>query len=131
MMKSVKVVGAIIENDRDEILCAKRSKTMTLPNLWEFPGGKIEEHETPEEALIREISEELDCTITVFDQVEDTTHTYDSIIVQLITFKARITNGTPVAREHAELRWVHHNKLTVLEWAAADIPAVEKLVQMS
>ncbi|PIB68840.1 NUDIX domain-containing protein, partial [Pseudomonas sp. 2822-17] len=71
MKKQVKVVGAVIENDRNEILAALRSPTMSLPNLWEFPGGKIEEGESPTEALIREIKEELDCTIEVNELIED------------------------------------------------------------
>ncbi|WLR51878.1 (deoxy)nucleoside triphosphate pyrophosphohydrolase [Bacillus tianshenii] len=126
-MKQVKVVGAIIENDQNEILCAKRSETMSLPNLWEFPGGKIENGESPQEALRREIAEELNCQIDVFEQVEDTTHQYPKVIVRLITFKARITKGTPEAREHAELKWVKRDQLKELEWAEADVPAVERL----
>lgn len=72
--KSVLVVGAIIENKRDEILCALRSPEMTLPNYWEFPGGKIEDGESKQEALKREIQKELECMIGVFDHVEDTTY---------------------------------------------------------
>ena len=58
MKKTVHVVGAIIENDNKEIFCALRSPEMSLPNYWEFPGGKIEDNETPEQALAREIKEE-------------------------------------------------------------------------
>lgn len=65
MKKKVSVVGAVIFNEQNEILCALRSPTMLLPNYWEFPGGKIDEGEAPEEALLREIKEELGCFITV------------------------------------------------------------------
>lgn len=65
MKKTVRVVGAVIMNEKDEVLCALRSPDMLLPNLWEFPGGKIEEGEAPEETLVREIKEELGCTIQV------------------------------------------------------------------
>lgn len=66
-MKKITVVAAVIENERNEILCALRSPKMSSPNLWEFPGGKIEEGEKPKEALIREIKEEFmlhDCGIS-------------------------------------------------------------------
>ena len=59
MKKHVHVVGAIIENEVGEIFCALRSPEMSLPNYWEFPGGKIEEDESPQQALVREIAEEF------------------------------------------------------------------------
>ena len=74
MKKFVKVVGAVIENDKGEILCALRSPSMTLPNLWEFPGGKIEEGEQPEQTLAREIQEELECQIEVHNLVAAIVH---------------------------------------------------------
>src|SRR4051794_10566800 len=122
MKKSVRVVGAVIENDQHQILCALRSPDMTLPNLWEFPGGKIEKDETPEESLRREIIEELACTVEVGEKIEEVTHEYEAVIVNLLTYKCRIIEGTPTAEEHAELRWVPKNELSQLEWAPADIP---------
>lgn len=127
MKKFVHVVGAIIEDAHGHILCAQRSEQMTLPLLWEFPGGKIEAGETAQQALIREIHEELTCTITVFEQVADTTYEYDSFIVRLETYMATITEGTPCAQEHVALRWLPRQALHTLTWAAADIPAVNKL----
>ncbi len=63
MKKTVHVVGAIIENEKNEIFCALRGPDMSLPNYWEFPGGKIEDGETPEQALVREVHEEFNCLI--------------------------------------------------------------------
>ncbi len=63
MKKTIKVVAAVIENEHEEILCALRSPTMTMPNLWEFPGGKVEEDEDLYTAIQREILEELGCHI--------------------------------------------------------------------
>ena len=128
MKKTVHVVGAIIENDNKEIFCALRSPEMSLPNYWEFPGGKIEDNETPEQALTREIKEEFNCEIAVGENVEDTTYEYEKVIVRLETYMSTILNGTPTALEHADAKWVPRNQLLSLEFAPADIPAVEKLV---
>ena len=127
MKKQVHVVGAVIENEQGKVLAALRSPDMTLPNYWEFPGGKIETGETRQEALRREIQEELGCAITVEEAVEDTTYEYEKVIVRLETFVAKIVEGQPVAAEHAELRWIAKDQLHTLEWAPADIPAIEKL----
>ena len=128
--KTVHVVGAIIENENNEILCALRGPEMTLPNYWEFPGGKIEDGETKEEALKREIKEELGCTIKVYEPIEDTTYEYDKVIVRLETFMAKVISGTPVISEHAEIKWITREGLPALNWAPADIPAIEKLTNI-
>ena len=129
MKKTVHVVGAIIENDKNEIFCALRSPEMTLANYWEFPGGKIEAGETPEQALAREITEEFNCSIEVGKKVEDTTYEYEKVIVRLETYKAKLLKGKPIALEHAETKWVPREQLLQLNFAPADIPAVEKLIK--
>jgi 8-oxo-dGTP diphosphatase len=126
-MKKVDVVGAVILNEKNEVLCALRSQKMSLPGLWEFPGGKIEENETPETSLIREIKEELNCTIEVGELVADVTHEYPTIIVRLITYLSRIIDGTPTANEHEKLIWLPMNSLHTLKWAPADLPTIEAL----
>lgn len=127
MKKTIKVVGAIIENNDNEILCALRSKDMSLPMLWEFPGGKIEEGESVNEAIVREIKEELDCDIEVISIFNDNTHEYENIIVNLITIKCKLIDGIPKAKEHAKLLWLPVDYLESLNWAPADIPAIEEL----
>lgn len=128
MKKLIKVVGAIIENEQNEILCALRSTKMTLPNLWEFPGGKIEKEESISDAIVREIKEELKCHIQFISEFNDNTHEYDTFIVNLITVKCKIISGTPVATEHDKLLWMDRKNLASLKWAPADIPAVRLLI---
>lgn len=129
MKKSVHVVGAIIENEKGEIFCALRGPEMSLPNYWEFPGGKIENGETPKEALAREIKEEFNCSIQVGEKVEDTTYEYEKGIVRLETYMAKLIKGHPIALEHADTKWVPRKEMLKLNFAPADIPAVEKLVK--
>lgn len=129
MKKQIKVVGAVIRNNQNQILCALRSPEMSLPNLWEFPGGKIEKDEKPEETLVREIEEELGCKIDVTELVEEVVHEYPAVIVNLLTYEAKIIDGTPIASEHAKLEWKEVFDLHDLEWAPADIPTVEKLMK--
>lgn len=128
MKKQIKVVGAVTVNGEGDILCALRSAEMSLPNLWEFPGGKIEQGETPEQSLMREIKEELGCTVQVQEMIEDVVHEYPAVIVQLLTYRTKIIEGTPQAKEHAELKWVSPSELERLEWAPADVPTIHKLL---
>lgn len=123
-MKSIDVVGAVIESD-GEILCTQRGGADRLAGLWEFPGGKVESGESPQQALAREIAEELGCEIEVGESVTTTRHTYDFAVVALTTFWCALTSGDPVLSEHAEMRWLPPRDLLSLEWAPADLPAVE------
>lgn len=127
MKKRVDVVGAVLV-DGQTVLAAKRSEQMSLPGMWEFPGGKIEPGETPEQALARELQEELQCTAEIGEHVETTVHEYEKVIVSLACYYARLTQGTPQLTEHSEIRWVPVAELRDLDWALADIPAVERVV---
>ena len=127
MKKVIKVVAAIIENDNNEILCALRSLVMSLPNMWEFPGGKVESGETLKEAIEREIKEELHCDVEFIDIFNDNTFEYDKFIVNLITIKCHITSGAPTANEHSKLIWLHRENLLSLNWAPADVKAINQL----
>lgn len=132
MKKEINVVGAIIIKD-EKILCAQRGNTKALASLWEFPGGKIEEGETPREAVERELVEELRIEVAVAKTYfEQTSYEYNFGQVNLTTFLCTLTNGTPQLTEHTAIQWLKPSELTLLEWAPADIPAVEKLMkQMS
>ena len=128
MKKTIKVAAAIIENTENEILCALRSPQMTIPNHWEFPGGKLEKDETLKAAIEREIYEELNCTVELTSVFHNNIHEYDNFIVNLITVKCRLVAGTPIAHEHAKLIWMRRESLLSLVWAPADVPAVMLLV---
>lgn len=127
MKKLIKVVGAVIENQNNEILCALRSPNMSIPNRWEFPGGKVEKGESLKEAIEREIQEELNCNIEFTDVFNDNTHEYDTFIVNLITIKCSLISGTPTANEHSKIMWLRRENLLSLKWAPADISAVDQL----
>lgn len=129
MKKLIKVVGAIIENDNNEILCALRSPEMSIPNQWEFPGGKVEENENLSEAIAREIQEELTCIVGCKELFNDNTHEYENFIVNLITLKCKLISGTPIATEHSKLIWLKPENLQSLKWAPADVPAVEQIIK--
>jgi 8-oxo-dGTP diphosphatase len=130
MKKNIYVVGAvIIENEK--VLCAQRGKKKTLPLKWEFPGGKIEENETPQEALKREINEEMQCKIEIGDLIEQTVYDYDFGIVHLSTFMCKLIEGKPVLTEHVSIKWLHPNELLNLDWAPADLPTIKKLITIS
>lgn len=126
MKKDIHVVGAVIINN-DKILCAQRGAEKTLPYKWEFPGGKIEVGETPEEALKREIYEEMQCKIEINEKVKHTVYEYDFGRVHLTTYLCKLTQGKPKLTEHIEVKWLSANHLESLDWAPADIPAIEKL----
>lgn len=129
MKKVIKVVASIIENEQDEILCALRSPDMSLGNLWEFPGGKVEEDESLFDAIEREIKEELNCTVKATEVFDENTHEYEKVIVNLIAIKCKLVEGKPVAREHSKLIYLKKENLKSLVWAPADIPIVENLIK--
>ncbi|NRD77854.1 (deoxy)nucleoside triphosphate pyrophosphohydrolase [Bacillus sp. BRMEA1] len=129
MKRSIKVVAAIIENEQHEILCALRSPEMSLPNRWEFPGGKVEANEDIFSALEREIAEELGCRVETFKEIfNEHIQEYETFVIHLLSIKCRIIEGFPTKSEHSTLIWLKRENLKSLKWASADIPAVEQLM---
>ncbi|MCG7276555.1 MULTISPECIES: (deoxy)nucleoside triphosphate pyrophosphohydrolase [Corynebacterium] len=124
MCSPIRVVGAIFV-DGDRVLACRKAPGKSLAGLWEFPGGKIEPGESPEEALARELSEELSLTAVVGDKVTTTVHTYDFATIELTTFLCTIQSGELVLTDHDATRWVTAAEAQTLDWAPADIPAVE------
>ena len=127
--KDIQVVGAAIICE-GRVLCAQRGTGKSLAGYWEFPGGKIEPHETPQEALCREIQEELLCIIDVADRVSVSRQHYDFGTIVLTTFLCKLVVGTPHRTEHQNLQWLAPSDILSLDWAPADREAVARIAAM-
>ncbi len=127
MTQPLVVVAAVIERD-GWILACRRRPEKTAGGRWEFPGGKVEAGEDPEEALVREIEEELGVGIRITGHLTtDETDAGDRVI-RLTCFRAELEGAGPVAStDHDRLVWLEPASLPGLEWAAPDIPAVRLL----
>lgn len=126
MKKIINVVAAAIIKE-DKIFCAQRPEGKSLAGYWEFPGGKLEIGESPEEALIREIKEEFDADIEIIDYVNEASYDYDFGTVIMKTFRAKLLSDKLELLEHQDSKWLTSEELNTLEWAPVDIPAVEIL----
>lgn len=124
----IDVVCAIIENTEGEILATRRPPDKSLGGMWEFPGGKLDDDESPEAALIREIEEELGIHINVGKKLPSSEWDYGTFQIRLIPFRATIARAEIDLREHTEARWLRLEELRDLDWAPADVPVVEYLV---
>lgn len=127
-MKHYEVVAAVVI-DKGKILCAQRGVTrFDYTSLkYEFPGGKIEQGETPEEALRRELSEEMDYDVEVVRQLCVVNHTYPDFSITMQIFLCRPLSSKPTLKEHRSFCWLNPTELDSLDWAAADRCAVELL----
>ncbi|OFQ53379.1 (deoxy)nucleoside triphosphate pyrophosphohydrolase [Corynebacterium sp. HMSC074H12] len=124
MSSPIRVVGAVFAKGNRFLACRK-APGKSLAGQWEFPGGKIELGETPEQALAREIKEELSVTATVGDKVTTTVYEYDFATIELTTFLCTIESGDLALSDHDASRWVSPSEAQELDWAPADIPAVK------
>lgn len=126
-MKNIEVVAAVIQSKEGKIFCAKRKNEGELALKWEFPGGKIEENETHQNALKREIKEEFHTDIEVRDYIQTVKHQYKGFHLTLHAYYAVIQNGYLKLTEHTGSQWLYINELSDLDWAEADIPVIETL----
>lgn len=110
------------------LLIAKRKPTARLPNLWEFPGGKVEPNETPKECLKRELKEEFDVDVSVGEYLGSNIHTYDFGTIELMAFRAFWEKGDFKLLDHEEIRWVFKHELDQFDFAPADTAFVEQLM---
>ena len=130
-MKTVLAVAAVIR-DGDRIFATQRGYGEQKDG-WEFPGGKIEAGETPQQALVREIREELDTGITVGDSLSTIEYDYPAFHLSMRCYWATLCGGEPVLKEHEAARWLRADELDSVAWLPADltiIPLVkEKLTE--
>lgn len=119
--KVIKVTCAIIENN-GKILVAQRNENMSLPLKWEFPGGKIEENETPEDCIVREIKEELGIDLKIKQKLKPNVHFYGVKSIELMPFVCEVVGGELMVKEHKSILWEYPDNLKNLDWAEADIP---------
>ena len=128
-MKQVHVAAAVIIRER-KILCVQRgeNKLEYISKKWEFPGGKVESGEDLYSTIKREILEELKLQISVREFLIQVNHEYPDFKLKMDTFICEIDSGEPVLTEHLDYKWLSKNELLQLDWAAADVPIVEKLL---
>jgi len=125
-MKTIRVVAAVIK-DGDKIFATERGYG-DFKGGWEFPGGKIEAGETPQEALKREIKEELDVDIEVHDLIDTVEYDYPEFHLSMDCFLCEIINGELVLKEHQAARWLTKETINDVEWLPADIELVNKIL---
>ncbi|MDE6471893.1 MAG: (deoxy)nucleoside triphosphate pyrophosphohydrolase [Clostridia bacterium] len=128
MKKTLQVVGAIIIND-GRILAVKRgeNKNKAVAYKYEFPGGKIEQGETPQQALKRELLEEMNYDIEVGEKFMSVSYEYDDVFVNLHTYLCKPISDTYTLIEHIDEKWLLPNELSSVEWAPADLDIIMAL----
>lgn len=128
-MKKIEVVAGVVLFE-DRVLCVQRPKNKHpyISEKFEFPGGKIEEGETKEAALHRELLEELSLLPTIKSFFLSVVHQYPDFELTMHSFICEATSKELTLHEHIDHKWLRVGELTMLDWAAADIPIVEKLI---
>lgn len=128
-MKTVRVAAAIIRKDNQ--IFATRRGYGTFRGGWEFPGGKIEEGETPQEALVREIREELNTQVRVGELVDTVEYDYPEFHLSMDCFWCQVVQGDLELKEHEAARWLTKEELFSVDWLPADIELIGKLKEMN
>lgn len=124
-MKKVRVVAAVIR-DGNKVFATARGYGEHKGG-WEFPGGKMEEGETPEEALRREILEELDTEIMVGERIDTIEYDYPAFHLSMDCFWAEIVSGNLILKEHEDAKWLSKEELDSVKWLPADLELIEKV----
>ena len=123
----INVVAAVIKDENEKILITQRNLKKAQGGLWEFPGGKIEPNETRENAIVREIKEELDIDIEVKSYLSEKVFNYPEKDINLIALECKKINGEIRLLEHEDYKWVSKNELDNFEFAPADLFIIERI----
>ena len=126
----LEVVAAVIHL-KGKVICVRRGPNVQefISDKWEFPGGKVEVGESREEALVREIREELSVDIEVSEFLMTVEHTYPDFHLTMHVFRCVLIQGEITLNEHVALKWLSVDELDQLDWAAAYVPVVKSLMQ--
>lgn len=127
-MKTIEVVAAVIR-DNDKIFTTQRGYG-EFKDGWEFPGGKMEAGETPRQALVREISEELDTDIEVGELIDTVEYDYPQFHLTMHCFFCTVKSGNLVLKEHEAAKWLRKDQLDSVSWLPADLSLIEKIKKL-
>ncbi|MBR1623742.1 MAG: (deoxy)nucleoside triphosphate pyrophosphohydrolase [Pseudobutyrivibrio sp.] len=129
-MKTIRVVAAVIKAENQEgepMIFATQRGYGDYKDGWEFPGGKIEKGETPQQALVREIQEELDTLIQVGDLIDTIEYDYPTFHLSMDCFWSQILKGDLVLKEHEAARWLTKETIDEVDWLPADVTLIDKV----
>ena len=127
MPKIIRVTAAIIEREGKILIAKRKAGDDLFAGLWEFPGGKIEEGETPEECMARELKEELDIEVEVGELISSNKHKYPHGIFELLAYRVKHISGEMILNDHDEIKWVTVYEMSNFEFPQADIPIITYL----
>ena len=122
----IEVAAGLILDEAGQLLACRRPEGKHLGGKWEFPGGKVEDGESPAAALVRELEEELGVTVDIGQALTPVIWDYGRGPIRLHPFICRIAAGEPHPHEHEEIRWCGKEDLGELDWAAADVPVFQE-----
>ena len=123
----IRVTAAILEKDGKTLIAKRKTGDKLFAGLWEFPGGKVEEGETPEECMARELKEELEIEVEVVEFITSNKHKYPHGYFELIAYRVKYISGEIVLNDHDDFKWVTIDEMDSFEFPPADIPIIKKL----
>ena len=128
-MKQIKTMAGVILNSKGEVLCTLRDqgKFDYVSFKWEFPGGKVEEGESPKQTLARELREELDIEVEIGDFFYQVEHDYPDFHLSMTIFKCKYEGEKLSLNVHKDTKWLNPKDIMSLDWAAADLPVAQEI----
>lgn len=123
----IDVVAGVIHRD-GKVLIARRNDDKHMGGLWEFPGGKIEEGETPQQCIVRELFEEFCINVEAGEFIAESIFDYGEKTVRLLSYGVNYVSGDFVLNDHSEIRWIEKTEFENFEFAPADLPIIEKIL---